>query len=130
MFFDFSQPRHVYPISPQLPSLVIRTDGTDAMCGCPCDAETQTIQFQKQYFVPPECGGRITMEELDSFIQQANQILKMSHIPVFPIICMHFCIPFSPYCIMAYYSRKRKVDLKELCERWNTQVLIARGCNM
>ncbi len=119
------------PVNSQAPSMIIRTEGNDGICGCPCcSCCISTIQFQKLYFIPPETGGRITQQELDQIMEEGNHILKNTHIPAFPIIFMHFCIPFSPICIMYCYASRRETQLKEMCDKWNNQVFLQRGCNM
>ncbi len=91
----------------QIPAMVVRTEGSDAICGCPCcSCCITTIQFQKQYFIPPETGGRISQEEFDRILKEGNEILQNTHIPVIPTIFMHFCIPFSPICIITCYANR------------------------
>ena len=69
-------------------------------------------------------------QELDQLMEEGNKVLKNSHIPPFPLIFTHFCIPFSPICILACYASKREKDLRSLCEKWNNQVFLQRGCHM
>ncbi len=121
----------IAPVNSQAPAMVVRTEGNDAFCGLPCSPCCYgTIQFQKQYFIPPETGGRITQQELDQLMEEGNNVLRYSHIPPFPLIFTHFCIPFSPICIMACYASKRERDLRSLCEKWNNKIFLQRGCHM
>ncbi len=133
MMFGGANNSIVAPVpASQVPVMVLRTEGSDAVCGCPCCGQgcVSTVQFQNLYFVPPETGGKITQDELTRLTNEGNEILRTTHMPPMPIIFMHFCIPFSPICIISCYAQKRESRLKELCEKWNKEVFLSRGCHM
>jgi hypothetical protein len=78
--------------------MTIRTEGSDAVFGCPCCPSCMTtFQFQKQYFIPPKTGGRISQNELDRILKEANEILHNSHFPLLPLIFTHFIFFFLPF---------------------------------
>jgi hypothetical protein len=120
-------------ISPSLgnaAAMTINAEGMDAACGLPCCCSVTTKQFQTQYFIPPECANCISAAELSRLVEEGNRILSTTHMPVLPIIFTHFCIPFSPICIIAAYANSRQEKLRALCKRWNDEVFLARNCHM
>lgn len=111
-------------------AMTINAEGMDAACGLPCCCSVGTKQFQTQYFIPPECANCISAAELSRLVEEGNHILRTTHMPVLPIIFMHFCIPFSPICIIASYANSRQEKLRALCKKWNDEVFLARNCHM
>ena len=88
------------------------------------------MQFRKPYFIPPEAKGCITLDEAGRFIEEANEILRSTHIPIYPTFFLNFIIPMSPMCIIGYFSHRRAIRLDELCNRWNKDVFRSRGAGM
>lgn len=125
-----TSPFSITPAIGTPPVLNIQSEGMDSMVGCPCCCPISTQLFQTQYFIPPECTNLISAAELSRLVEEGNHILKTTHMPVFPIICMHFCIPFSPLCILACYANSRQEKLREMCRKWNDKVFMERNCHM
>lgn len=77
----------------------------------------------------PQVTPFISMGEVNSFRTEFNDIFRTTHIPQMPAMFLHFCIPFSPICLMSYYSQKRERKVKAAVEEWNAK-LVPRGAHI
>ncbi len=108
--------------------IVLHLTGSNATCGCAatCGCTPPVAKIAKQYNVPQTASNYITLNELNEFVDEVNVILERGYIPPLPILCTHFCIPFSPICIMGYYQNKRSKELAVLLEKKNASL---RNCH-
>jgi len=125
----------IYPnaLSPN-PNAVIYLylQGGPSVCGCAadCGCGVPTVpKIAPQYAVPAEAVSYISVAELNEFCQDVNYIQEHNSIPILPLIFTHFCIPFSPLCVMSHYETRRTKKLEQLLEKVNTEKFVSRGCH-
>jgi hypothetical protein len=114
------QPNHVLPLY---------AVGTDPTCGCAADCGCgvpNVAKIAKQYNIPPDAHSLIDLLALNTFVDEVNAILVNSFMPPFPIMFLHFCIPFSPVCIMSYYANRGTKGINALLEKVNPTM---RNCH-
>lgn len=111
----------------------LRVSGHAAVCGCAanccCCGAPAVPKLPPQYFVPEEAAAFMTIEELNSVIHNVNSIQENNYIPVLPLLFTHFCIPFSPICIISCYESSRNRLLREFVDRVNRETFVSRGCH-
>mmetsp|Transcript_16257 Transcript_16257/g.17603 ORF Transcript_16257/g.17603 Transcript_16257/m.17603 type:complete len:186 (+) Transcript_16257:159-716(+) len=119
---DYS--RHYPPFQPK-PDQVMALNlvGENDACGfaatCGCGWIPNVAKIPKQYNVPQSANSLIDLKDLNLLVKEVNQILEMNYLPLIPVIFLHFCLPFSPVCIMSHYTTKRQQALNELLEAKN-----------
>lgn len=98
--------------------LALDIDGDNDKFGCAttCGCTPNVAKIPRQYHVPLGAEDLITVEDLNVLADEVNRILETNYIPPFPLIFLHFCLPFSPICIMGSYSSKKQKALQELLE--------------
>lgn len=100
-------------------NLVGENDACGFAATCGCGWIPNVAKIPKQYNVPHDANSLIDLEDLNLLIKEVNQILEMNYLPLIPVIFLHFCLPFSPVCIMSHYTTKRQQALNELLEAKN-----------
>ena len=65
--------------------------------------------------------------ELKQFMQACDDIFHKTGMPMFPCLCHHFCLPFSPVCAALYCASKRKSELDEVLRSFNAEVAQPKG---
>lgn len=111
----------------QVHALQVNTaDGACGLCCYPLNGVSSSISIQ--YALSPEAAQCISLEEVNSFVREVNDILQRTHLPMFPLIFMHFIIPFSPICFLSCATSSRQKKLQELIERTN-ETLKSRNCH-
>lgn len=84
----------------------------DGDCGCPLiDCCNSAARVTIPQFVPPSLEGLYTTEEYADFLTKLNAVSKKTVFPMFPSICCHFIIPFSPICCKMHCGSKRENGL-------------------
>lgn len=101
--------------------------GTDSTFGLPACcffyANAPTCRYiQEVYSIPLEENGVFNVSDMNDLIRNINQILSYTHVPVFPLIFTHFCLPFSPICLKGYCEYERGNELKELLKEVNSRI--------
>lgn len=118
---------------PPDPNMVLNLPftGTFATCGCAasCGCTPHVAKIAPQYAVTVEAAPFITLAELNDVVNKANSIVENNFIPPMPLLFLHFCIPFSPICIMGCYASALDSKLNELVAQLNTSVYQQRGCH-
>lgn len=112
--------------------LSLRVTGTAAACGCAanrCCGAPEVPKIAPQYFVPDEAAAFLNLDELNAFIREVNTIQENNYIPPIPLMFTHFCLPFSPVCVMSCFESSRNRMLRELVDKTNQQTLVPRGCH-
>lgn len=109
--------------------LALHLTGSDGQCGLCCyPCNGSAAQIQQQYAIPPEASAVYTMQEINDFVRDINDILQRTNLPIMPLIFMHFCIPFSPICCLFCASSTRQNRLKRYVEQVNEK-LKPRNCH-
>jgi hypothetical protein len=104
--------------------------GSYAACGCAarCGCTPMVPKIPPQYHIPNEAQKYLSLQELNEFVDKFNHILETNYIPVLPLIFTHFCIPFSPICVMSWYAQSRDKLLNELVKIENDK-MVGRKCH-
>jgi hypothetical protein len=82
-----------------------------------------------QYFVPPEATAFVSVAELNEISTELSSILANNHIPPMPLMFTHFCIPFSPVCVLSLYASRTDQKLNEFIESINRNTYVPRNCH-
>jgi hypothetical protein len=99
--------------------------GFAADCGCVPNAP----RIAPQYFVPPEAAAFVSVAELNEISTELSTIMANNHVPQLPLGFTHFCIPFSPICVMSYYATRTDRKLNEFIESINRRTYVSRNCH-
>eukprot|EP00599_Poterioochromonas_sp_BG-1_P008593 CAMPEP_0173150556 /NCGR_PEP_ID=MMETSP1105-20130129/11036_1 /TAXON_ID=2985 /ORGANISM="Ochromonas sp., Strain BG-1" /LENGTH=152 /DNA_ID=CAMNT_0014065725 /DNA_START=95 /DNA_END=553 /DNA_ORIENTATION=- len=113
---------HYPPFQPKTDQVMaLNLVGENDSCGCAatCGCTPNVAKIPKQYNIPQEAKSLIHLEDLNLFVDEVNRILERTFIPMLPMSFLHFCLPFSPICIMSRYRAKRQKDLNLLLEAKN-----------
>lgn len=108
--------------------MALNVDGVHAACGCAavCGCTPNVAKIPKQYYVPTDASSVISLQELSLFVDEVNHILERTYIPPLPLLFLHFCIPFSPVCIMSCFASSRQKALRELVDAKNS---VMKNCH-
>jgi len=90
----------------------------DASCGCVGCVNSNYITPPP--FFPSALQGYITNDDLLDFIDDVNGVYKRTVCPMFPLIFLHFCLPFSPICFASCAASNRKKGLTRALRDFNT----------
>mmetsp|Transcript_33913 Transcript_33913/g.58255 ORF Transcript_33913/g.58255 Transcript_33913/m.58255 type:complete len:177 (-) Transcript_33913:157-687(-) len=102
---------------------VLRADGGDSFFGCPCMCSGASLKCSFDHaFLPHELNGIVSFADYSVMVTELDQALKSTHLPVFPLILIHFLIPFSPICAMSYYSSKRVQKTRKILHKYNDKM--------
>jgi hypothetical protein len=103
----------------------LRVTGQDSQVGLCCNGyKGPSAQVDKQYALPAEASFCVNLQEVNEFVDKINGILRDTHMPMIPLMLTHFCVPFSPICVLSHYASKRLVQLKALVEEMNTKASV------
>jgi hypothetical protein len=109
--------------------LGLKVSTTDSSCGLCCyPFNGVSASISQQYAISPEATQCISLEEVNSFVREVNEILSRTHLPTFPLLFMHCIIPFSPICFLSCAASSRQKKLLNLIERTN-ESLKSRNCH-
>eukprot|EP00598_Pedospumella_elongata_P015890 CAMPEP_0184995124 /NCGR_PEP_ID=MMETSP1098-20130426/51818_1 /TAXON_ID=89044 /ORGANISM="Spumella elongata, Strain CCAP 955/1" /LENGTH=202 /DNA_ID=CAMNT_0027521331 /DNA_START=163 /DNA_END=771 /DNA_ORIENTATION=+ len=105
---------------------VLTTKGQDNQCGWyGCKGDSVKCNFNP-HFLPDELNGIITFAEFAAMTKDIDQVLADTHMPMMPLFLGHFCIPFSPICVMMYYHSQRLQRMEQVLQTY-TATLAERG---
>ena len=109
--------------------LALRLSGTDSACGLCCYPLNGTAaQIAEQTTIPQDVNGIYSLQELNQFIRDINNILQRTNSPAFPTLLLNACIPIVPICWLAYASEHRQNCLKKFVDETNEK-LKSRQCH-
>ena len=60
-------------------------------------------------------------EDLREFMKETEEIYHETGMPMIPCFLHHFCLPFSPICVLCYCQSRRKSRLEDLVEDFNKE---------
>jgi hypothetical protein len=109
----------------------LHVQGSASFCGCAsdCGCTPNVPKISPQYDVPFEARSYLSLSELEEFVRNINFILENNYLPPLPVIFMHFCIPFSPICLLSYYSNRCSNRIDKYLESVNQEKFVSRGCH-
>jgi hypothetical protein len=101
----------------------VRLVGSDSQCGVPgcCPGHAAHLDLPKG-MLPQQLQGKMGLHELEPFAAEVQKILDETCCPMFPMVCMHFCIPLSPICCVFYWAGQRQKRLQVVIEKVNDQL--------
>jgi len=98
-----------------------------SQCGYPICCPGEQPHFKLPRFSSKTLRDSGIQAELEQLFASADEIYYDTGMPMFPCICHHFCLPFSPICAAAYCTAKRKSGLADLVEAFNRDVAMPKG---
>ena len=72
-------------------------------------------------FFPTSLSDMGFEEDLREFMKETEEIYHETGMPMIPCFLHHFCLPFSPICVLCYCQSKRKSRLEDLVEDFNKE---------
>jgi hypothetical protein len=120
------------PPPPKNTIITLTFTGTPSHCGCAADmgcGAPSTPTIAPQYFVDPEAQPYISLEELNNLAAEINSIFANNYMPPMPLMFTHFCIPFSPICVLSHYAARFDKALNEFIDRTNRTTYLERNCH-
>jgi hypothetical protein len=128
---DSRHHHYVAPPSPANAVITLSFTGQFDQCGCAadCGCVPNAPRIAPQYFVPPEAAAFVSVAELNEISTELSSILANNHIPPMPLMFTHFCIPFSPVCVLSLYASRTDQKLNEFIESINRKTYVPRNCH-
>jgi hypothetical protein len=120
------------PPPPKNTIITLTFTGMPSHCGCAADmgcGAPSTPTIAPQYFVDPEAQPYISLEELNNLAAEINSIFANNYMPPMPLMFTHFCIPFSPICVLSHYAARFDKALNEFIDRTNRTTYLERNCH-
>ena len=72
-------------------------------------------------FFPTSLSDMGCEEDLREFMKETEEIYHETGMPMIPCFLHHFCLPFSPICVLCYCQSRRKSRLEDLVEDFNKE---------
>lgn len=103
-------------------------DLTSDQCGYPLCCPGNQPKFRKPAFPNDYINYHLDMwPDMEEFILESGEIFHKTGMPMFPCLCHHFCLPFSPICAAAYCAKRRMRGLENLLQNWNEHKGLRKG---
>ena len=77
--------------------------------------------IKKPEFYPESLVTLDLADKVNELCQEMDEIFHSTGMPMFPCLLHHFCLPFSPICAAAYCGQRRRSELFEAIEKFNTK---------
>ena len=72
-------------------------------------------------FFPTSLSDMGFEEDLREFMEKTEKIYHETGMPMIPCFLHHFCLPFSPICVLCYCQSRRKSRLEDIVEDFNKE---------
>jgi hypothetical protein len=120
------------PPPPKNTIITLTFTGAASQCGCAADMGfgiPTTPTISPHHFLDPEAQPYISLEELNNLAAEINAIFANNYMPPLPLMFTHFCIPFSPVCVMFYYIARLEKAFNEFIDHMNRTTYLERNCH-
>lgn len=128
MFFS-NQPNVIPAMMPTVAGAILTLQfiPNDSICGLPgcccCYACVPSASYiQDVYAIPLQENPYFNLADMNEMIHKINRIVAETHVPIFPILFTHFCIPFSPICLIGGCHSRRTARIRQLLDETNARV--------
>jgi len=102
-------------------------DLESAQCGYPICCPGNQPHFKPMPFFPENLQPLGVENDLKEVMSEIDVAFHETGMPMFPCICHHFCLPFSPICAAFYCQGQRKSRIDEALAKWNNEKGVPKG---
>jgi len=96
-------------------------DMSSDQCGYPICCQGNQPHIKKPEFYPESLVTLDLADKVNELCEEMDEIFHSTGMPMFPCLLHHFCLPFSPICAAAYCGQRRRSELSEAIEKFNTK---------